>query len=665
MHSPMHDFFVSAIGKTGLNRYIIPGTSIKGVLRNVLEIISFGKMSRVSDQRYSLRDLYNRKAYTDKLTSGAPSKLIPMSQSGWLKKNGKQWFLKPCKFARVEQSDISKAGQGFPQDRCSAVDKYTRYRGAIANVPFSVSSQRIHSHKNGSIKIVYDKVNTLGEGSLTGNLVFTGQPNYKKHMEFIFYDECLYNIDVTNLKKDFEFIHSDPSSGKPNPEWEFWREKLERGERVPVFYLTAQGEAASGTSFPESMGLAMMYRLPYALTIGDAVRETNPIHFPRNTDEFKPDMADLIFGYCQNGKALRGRVHVGHFQETEESLSIRNGKTIETLKAVLGSPKPTFYPNYLEQRHVNGVLVDREDYVTYMDKGKARVRGWKRYPTTAQDDQPSAATIPKIPNDNEDMTVLFRPLPKETTFRGKIRFHNLKQEELGAILWTLTWGGNGNCHHQIGMAKPLGFGRIKITLDMDKSRIIHPEEAHIDRREAERTFIEYMEKELGGSWKKSEQLNQLLAMADSTVRSSVPLEYPKLTVKPNLNEFAVFKKERKVLRAYLEPAKSGQDNSRQKSSGAYESNTRATVQQHNSTVRTGEATEPTDPFENLIKAAKNLQPKELKKELDRINTLVPEQLQRLKLALQKRNDWSVRDTLRAEFSWPDALKKLDLRSHTK
>ena len=46
-----------SFSKTPDGKYFIPGTSIKGAIRNVLEIMSFGKMSKVADNRYSIRDL--------------------------------------------------------------------------------------------------------------------------------------------------------------------------------------------------------------------------------------------------------------------------------------------------------------------------------------------------------------------------------------------------------------------------------------------------------------------------------------------------------------------------------------------------------------------------------------------------------------------------------
>ncbi|MDR1371260.1 MAG: RAMP superfamily CRISPR-associated protein, partial [Dysgonamonadaceae bacterium] len=44
-------------------KYFIPATSVKGAIRNVLEIMSFGKMTQISDDRYSLRDLSLKREY--------------------------------------------------------------------------------------------------------------------------------------------------------------------------------------------------------------------------------------------------------------------------------------------------------------------------------------------------------------------------------------------------------------------------------------------------------------------------------------------------------------------------------------------------------------------------------------------------------------------------
>jgi hypothetical protein len=105
--SEMNDFFAARIGDDVREKYLIPGSSIKGALRNVLEIVSFGKMSRISDRRYSLRDLYNG-SYTSQLTNRNGRKITPLSKSGWLTEKDGEWHLVPCSYARVEQTEIRK-----------------------------------------------------------------------------------------------------------------------------------------------------------------------------------------------------------------------------------------------------------------------------------------------------------------------------------------------------------------------------------------------------------------------------------------------------------------------------------------------------------------------------------------------------------------------------
>ena len=48
--------------------FAVPGTSVKGMLRNIIEIIGFAKMNLVDDKRYAVRDLHNRPLYGQRLT---------------------------------------------------------------------------------------------------------------------------------------------------------------------------------------------------------------------------------------------------------------------------------------------------------------------------------------------------------------------------------------------------------------------------------------------------------------------------------------------------------------------------------------------------------------------------------------------------------------------
>lgn len=58
-------------------------------------------------------------------------------------------------------------------------------------------------------------------------------------------------------------------------------------------------------------------------------------------------------------------------------------------------------------------------------------------------------------------------LSRNTAFTGKIRFHNLKHAEIGALLSSLTFHNTKNVFHNIGLAKPLGYGKISILATLE------------------------------------------------------------------------------------------------------------------------------------------------------------------------------------------------------
>ena len=68
--------------------YAIPGSSLRGMMRNVLEIAAFAKMGRVADRRYGVRDLHNRPLYIEKMAAikkdRGQSVLVPQVCAAWL-----------------------------------------------------------------------------------------------------------------------------------------------------------------------------------------------------------------------------------------------------------------------------------------------------------------------------------------------------------------------------------------------------------------------------------------------------------------------------------------------------------------------------------------------------------------------------------------------------
>jgi len=342
-----------------------------------------------------------------------------------------------------------------------------------------------HDHSNGK-KMKYRKAENLGGGSDQGIIVFTGQASAndgrpgKKHMEFIFFGQKAESHPVRrNLQEDFLFIHT-AESGNPGVEWTFWEKKLKRGEKVPVFYL---GEASA----PKSMGLAQMYRLACDNTVGDAIR-----HAYTGANAGGRDLADAIFGYAGSA-SLKGRVSI-----TPAVADPKTVKACQLEEVILGGPKPSYYPNYLEQPD------PKKGYKTFMDSD-CKIRGWKRYPARRED----AFQVVRPTADQKKVATLFSPLGKGAKFTFSVKVHNLRPAELGAIIWALTWGGEEKYRHSLGMGKSIGYGQVKVSILFQE---LHDIKGTPMQAGAE-PFISLMNKEVSG-WKDSNQLKQLLAMAN-------------------------------------------------------------------------------------------------------------------------------------------------------
>src|SRR5690606_29403495 len=72
------------------DEYFIPGSSLKGMIRSVMEIMSFGRMgNKVNSHRYSVRDFQNNKIY-DK------TQISNHALCGWLYKKDGVFYLDDC-----------------------------------------------------------------------------------------------------------------------------------------------------------------------------------------------------------------------------------------------------------------------------------------------------------------------------------------------------------------------------------------------------------------------------------------------------------------------------------------------------------------------------------------------------------------------------------------
>lgn len=536
------------------SRYAIPGSSLRGMIRNVVEILSFSRFHLVDDRRYGLRDISGRHV-AESYTTRVRNKV----QYGFLRLGAKgNPEITPCEMARLSHRDLAmwwKEKEPIFQKGLSVPKKYQEWSRLC-------SSHGIRDPFTIDFNPSKGQVTAIGVGPDKGFPVFTGQISDStkrggKYRDFVFFNEnkagcfLVHNIDAAAWR-DFLSIHGD-EEGKAGMPWpDFWKDRYFRGEKVPVFYIRSAARL--------QIGLAFMPKLAGDFSVHDMIRHTSADHL----DDSKLDMATLIFGRVgeKADDCLKGRVWF------EPALAQGQPRPDPQPNAILGSPKASYFPNYIEQPATAPTWRLRENaqYATYIETqqhAKPRLRGWKRYP--ARPDGEVGVQEPEGDQvKNKKIQVRLHPLPPETAFQGRMIFHNLKPVELGALLWAMTFGDDSAYRHSLGMGKPFGFGQISFTIDQAAVEPNDPTQQRLDWREYLTAFKDHMHAALSVDWRDTPQVQALLAMANPAQRHVFPgqLKHMRLTRiddpnperrgrKITINEFLDAKQQGLALTAYV------------------------------------------------------------------------------------------------------------------
>ncbi|SHF27126.1 CRISPR-associated protein [Thermoanaerobacter uzonensis DSM 18761] len=388
------DFFSMKSGSP-----IIPGSSLRGMIRNLVEIVSFGKFNFFEDKRRlyyrdvagkksSLKDLYSSKIDKDKI------------KAGYLVYDNGKYKIIPASYDRFK--DTSKE---------FVLEKY--------NNSYKIWSGYINmKRKNWIIKSI----------SSLDNFIELSENDIKDYKNDINRNLPEY-YDLLKMAKDKEVT-------LPN------NEKVELPNGVPVFYVEYVDKKGNKKT---AFGHTGFFRLPYDLTIGE--------HVPENLKSDNiTDFAEAIFGK-ESKWASRIFFEDAVLDEGQSDIFMK-----ETSPKILASPKPTAFQLYLEQPDgENTKLTD----IKHWDNEDTLIRGYKLYwhrntPDNSADKY--SWNEGKVINDTQH--TIIKPIKRNVKFKSRIRFENLTKEELGALLFVLDL--QENHYHKIGMGKPLGLGSIEI-----------------------------------------------------------------------------------------------------------------------------------------------------------------------------------------------------------
>ncbi len=378
---------------------VIPGSSIRGLIRTLVEIMGFSKMKFVdSDRRLFFRSFGERSLRSEY------QRFISES--------------KPC-LIKYDNDKFLIATDGIEFSKVSDTSK-----------EFTIVSK--------------------GKGEW---IIYSGKMQNKKNNWLIKVKDLSKLVWKQLSEEDIFLYKSDKTrSDTINLIKEAMRRK---GEPVPCFYVKIKFNDKEHFI----LGHTKNFRLPYRYTIGDHILASH------KSDVL--DIAEAIFGIESR---FASRVYF------EDSVGV-NGYSFsgKTSPKILSSPKPTCFQHYLEQK-------DTANLKTWNDKD-ANIRGFKLYwHRITPDEPPEDNRVPDyswnegtIKKDTQH--TIINPLKPGAIFKGRIRFVNLTEVELGALLCALDLGEG--YRHKIGMGKPLGLGSIKIK----------PELFIIDRRERYRNLF--------------------------------------------------------------------------------------------------------------------------------------------------------------------------------
>jgi CRISPR-associated protein (TIGR03986 family) len=465
--SHRQDFFHHGI----LNEPVIPGSSLRGMIRNLVEIFSQSRMRYVSDKRLVYRaianqtslDLAYQKIMIDTRSDEDdeyfeyPSKRL---KAGYLEKHGGNWKIRPAmeyplndndkeSFNLVETTDVNALGIS------SNTFKYHQVR--------LIPGTRIITGNHGpkeSIALSYAQAEDIKKqdddppknGYVDGLLITSTHIGRNRRWYPVVFERDT-NRDSIDISQDLWKLYVEDYDEAPGKEKKV--KLLEVND--PVFYVTDDNGKLI------FFGPTMMFRIPHSRRIRDAV----PEHLTVEHNPEKLDLVERLFGTVRKDKALledgifntvMGRVtfHDAHWNQ-QGGLPFYEPSSGRKTPKILSSPKPTAFQHYVEQPEPD----DKATLVHWSHEAQPKIRGYKLYWHRELETNQKYEAQLRNHADDKQYTVI-RPVKDGVTFSGKISFENLAHYELGALLTTLDLP-EGLCH-KLGMGKPYGLGSIRINI---------------------------------------------------------------------------------------------------------------------------------------------------------------------------------------------------------
>lgn len=461
------------------NRPAIPGSSLRGMLRNLVEVAGFSRMRWVAaTPSFTFRAVAASKdnplSQPYKNILGAFGKNV---RAGYLQRVGEDWRIRPAQMPQKSGIDEEKGYIPVPEYKIRAreIDGFRLFNDH--NFKPGYYKVSFHTERNQSGKILVKEVGSpasrLGRDAVlvsTGNMLEVeakaskrSDSPRKKHVLVLPIDSNAQELGISRIAAEDYLKGLSPFE----QELEAWGGKdgcLKNG--APVFYVQPpQGKSV------EYFGHCPNFRVP-ARAPG-AQRASTPLDYVPDalrTGEV-PDMADAIFGWVLEKQSGSGNQYAGRVSFSDALLQTPgNDLWLQEMAFplhILGSPKPSTFAHYLVQDTRKGHNPD--DKASLANYGtslrETQVRGHKFYWIKGSHPEIQAS---EQELEHPKQLAYVKPLKPGIAFHFTIHFENLRSEELGALCWALTLPSHlpeRHCH-RLGMGKPLGMGVVSIQPEL-------------------------------------------------------------------------------------------------------------------------------------------------------------------------------------------------------
>lgn len=406
--------------------YLIAGSSLRGMIKNIFKIISGGAMrpsEDLDDKRLYFRRVAARN--NDSLKDDYKKALRGEKPGFLIRLNTGEYYICPGYYPASSDGNNKDDGKMPANGNKRYLDGLKVYWEA--NKAVDCVSGYI-GRKSHYIRIHYDK--------------------FDKRIEI---PKAVVKAYEEDIQRAEGFNVLDSRYAKRNDEAQELTGQKDIVYVMPCFYTLDNDNKV------KNFGHCTNYRVPYSHTIGEFVPLENKNCFA--------DITDAVFG---KKNLWSSRVY---FEDAVADNSDGEPFYYEAkMPRPLASPKPTSYQLYLKQGNSNVA----ENHWGKTPDNNNSIRGYKFYWHNSDEEawkqQGNDKVLPGMKK--------IAPLMPGVVFRGRIRFQQLSDIELGALCAVFHLGDNGqNIAYKIGQGKSIGMGSIKIKtnlyLDNTSSNNIH------------------------------------------------------------------------------------------------------------------------------------------------------------------------------------------------